>query len=95
MLDFERHRLGTRVYLLGVRLHEWHLGAVILLALVISYAAGLPQLALSSKPPIGRPSTSSWGHGPAAGHASYQLPPRRPFVCEANEARAEALRIGG
>src|ERR1051326_6180445 len=25
----ERHRLGPRVYLLGARIHEWHLGAAL------------------------------------------------------------------
>ena len=48
MLRFEGHPLGTRVYLLGLRLHEWHLGAAIWLALVLGYAAGLVHLALPS-----------------------------------------------
>jgi lysyl-tRNA synthetase class 2 len=33
MLRIERHRLGPRVYVLGARVHEWHLGASILLVL--------------------------------------------------------------
>ena len=33
LLRIERHRLGPRVYLLGARVHEWHLGAAVLLAL--------------------------------------------------------------
>jgi lysyl-tRNA synthetase, class II len=34
MLRLERHRLGPRVYILGRRIHEWHLGiAVVALAL--------------------------------------------------------------
>jgi lysyl-tRNA synthetase class 2 len=33
MLRIERHHLGPRVYVLGARVHEWHLGAAILLAL--------------------------------------------------------------
>ncbi len=33
MLRIERHRLGPRVYVLGARVHEWHLGVAILLAL--------------------------------------------------------------
>src|ERR1043165_10013501 len=33
MLRIERHRLGPRVYVLGARVHEWHLGAVVLVAL--------------------------------------------------------------
>ena len=33
MLRVDRHRLGPRVYVLGRRVHEWQLGAAILLAL--------------------------------------------------------------
>jgi lysyl-tRNA synthetase, class II len=33
VLRIERHRLGPRVYLLGARVHEWHLGAAILASL--------------------------------------------------------------
>ena len=33
MLRIDRHRLGPRVYLLGTRVHEWHLGAGLLLGL--------------------------------------------------------------
>jgi lysyl-tRNA synthetase class 2 len=36
----ERHALGARLYLAGFRLHEWHLGAAILLALVAGAALG-------------------------------------------------------
>jgi lysyl-tRNA synthetase class 2 len=32
VLRIERHRLGPRVYVLGARVHEWHLGAALLLA---------------------------------------------------------------
>jgi hypothetical protein len=35
----DRHPLGARLYLLGERIHEWHLGAAILLALGIGAAA--------------------------------------------------------
>ena len=35
MLRIDRHRLGPRVYLLGARVHEWHLGAVLLLGLAV------------------------------------------------------------
>jgi lysyl-tRNA synthetase, class II len=35
VLRIDRHRLGPRVYLLGARVHEWHLGAVLLLALAV------------------------------------------------------------
>ena len=34
MLRIERHRLGPRVYVLGARIHEWQLGAALLLAFV-------------------------------------------------------------
>src|SRR5205823_13411225 len=34
MLRIERHRLGPRVYVLGARVHEWQLGAALLLALM-------------------------------------------------------------
>jgi lysyl-tRNA synthetase, class II len=35
----DRHPLGARLYLLGERIHEWHLGAAILLVLGIGAAA--------------------------------------------------------
>jgi lysyl-tRNA synthetase, class II len=38
MLRMERHRLGPRVYLLGRRIHEWHLG---LFAIAVAVGAGL------------------------------------------------------
>ena len=31
----ERHALGARLYVLGQRVHEWHLGAVVLLTLAV------------------------------------------------------------
>jgi lysyl-tRNA synthetase class 2 len=34
VLRIERHRLGPRVYVLGTRIHEWHLGAALLFALI-------------------------------------------------------------
>jgi lysyl-tRNA synthetase class 2 len=34
LLRIEHHRLGPRVYVLGTRVHEWHLGAAVLFALV-------------------------------------------------------------
>jgi lysyl-tRNA synthetase class 2 len=37
----ERHPLGPRVYLLGVRCHEWHLGLLILVALGVGALAGV------------------------------------------------------
>jgi lysyl-tRNA synthetase, class II len=33
VLRIDRHRLGPRVYVLGARVHEWHLGAALLLCL--------------------------------------------------------------
>ena len=33
VLRIEHHRLGPRVYVLGARVHEWHLGAALLVAL--------------------------------------------------------------
>src|SRR5262245_45069192 len=35
MLRIVRHPLGPRVYFLGARVHEWHLGATLLLALAV------------------------------------------------------------
>src|SRR4051794_41903326 len=35
MLRLDRHPLGPRVYVLGTRVHEWHLGAAVLLALLV------------------------------------------------------------
>src|SRR2546430_1034189 len=35
MLRIERHSLGPRVYVLGARIHEWHLGAGLLLGLAL------------------------------------------------------------
>jgi lysyl-tRNA synthetase class 2 len=39
VLRIERHRLGPRVYVLGARVHEWHLGAGLLLALIVASLA--------------------------------------------------------
>ena len=35
MLRIDRHRLGPRVYVLGARVHEWHLGVALLVALAL------------------------------------------------------------
>ena len=35
VLRIDRHRLGPRVYLLGARVHEWHLGVALLLGLLV------------------------------------------------------------
>lgn len=37
----ERHPLGPRIYLFGVRCHEWHMGVLILVALGIGALVGL------------------------------------------------------
>jgi lysyl-tRNA synthetase class 2 len=36
VLRIDRHRLGPRVYVLGARVHEWHLGAALLLGLAVA-----------------------------------------------------------
>jgi lysyl-tRNA synthetase, class II len=38
VLRIDRHRLGPRVYVLGTRIHEWHLGATLLLGLGLAAA---------------------------------------------------------
>jgi lysyl-tRNA synthetase, class II len=48
VLRIERHRLGARIYLLGIRLHEWHLGGAVMLALLVGAAAGLVHLTLTT-----------------------------------------------
>ena len=45
-LRVERHALGPRIYFLGVRWHEWHLGALILGMLAAGLALGLVHDAL-------------------------------------------------
>ena len=37
----ERHPLGPRIYLFGVRFHEWHLGVLILISLVVGALIGV------------------------------------------------------
>jgi hypothetical protein len=46
VLRLERHPLGLRLYVFGMRLHEWHLGAAILVALVVGAAVGFVDLTL-------------------------------------------------
>jgi lysyl-tRNA synthetase class 2 len=48
VVRIERHRLGPRVHILGVRVHEWHLGAAILVGLVVVVAAGFPHALVAS-----------------------------------------------
>jgi lysyl-tRNA synthetase, class II len=40
VLRIDRHRLGPRVYVLGARIHEWHVGVALLLALAAGVATG-------------------------------------------------------
>jgi lysyl-tRNA synthetase, class II len=35
VLRIDRHRLGPRVYVLGARIHEWHLGVALLLGIAV------------------------------------------------------------
>ena len=37
MLKVERHRLGARVYVLGLRIHEWHLGLAVLVGDAVAF----------------------------------------------------------
>jgi len=46
ILRIERHRLGMRLHLLGVRVHEWHLGATVLGALAAGALLGRVHLTL-------------------------------------------------
>jgi lysyl-tRNA synthetase, class II len=48
VLRIDRHRLGPRVYLLGARIHEWHLGAVLLLALLAGALSDRLDLSLAT-----------------------------------------------
>jgi lysyl-tRNA synthetase class 2 len=36
VLRIDRHRLGPRVYVLGARIHEWHLGAALLFGIALA-----------------------------------------------------------
>src|SRR4051812_50038782 len=48
MLRLDRHPLGPRVYVLGTRVHEWHLGAAVLLALLVGALTDRLDLFLAS-----------------------------------------------
>src|SRR4051812_6999140 len=48
MLRLDRHPLGPRVYVLGTRVHEWHLGAAVLLALLVGALTDRLDLSLAS-----------------------------------------------
>ena len=51
MLKVERHRLGVRVYVLGLRIHEWHLGLAVLagdaVAVLLQALGVLPALGIA------------------------------------------------
>ena len=40
MLRFERHSLGPRVFILGRRIHEWHLGLLVIPGAVAAALVG-------------------------------------------------------
>ena len=44
----EQHQLGPRVYFLGRRWHDWHLGAIVLGALAVGALFGLVHRNLSA-----------------------------------------------
>jgi lysyl-tRNA synthetase class 2 len=50
VLRLERHRLGPRVFVLGRRVHEWHLGALVVTAAVVTALLSLirPVAAVSA-----------------------------------------------
>ena len=56
MLRVERHRLGHRLYVLGRRLHEWHLG----LAVLVAAAAAVWWNALSLAPALVLAAVGVW-----------------------------------
>src|SRR5436190_15019624 len=48
MLRLDRHPLGPRVYVLGTRVHEWHLGAALLVALLVGGVTDRLDLSLAT-----------------------------------------------
>jgi hypothetical protein len=44
----ERHRLGPRVFVFGVRIHEWHLGVVLAAAYLACARIGVVHLHYSA-----------------------------------------------
>src|SRR3954453_9982904 len=65
----ERHALGPRVFVLGRRVHEWHLGLLGLVAAAVMAAAGVPGLPLAAL--VG---TAMW---PAVKHCRALYPATR------------------
>jgi lysyl-tRNA synthetase, class II len=48
LLRIERHSLGLRLHVLGVRLHEWHLGVAMLAAILVGSLLGMVHLGFAS-----------------------------------------------
>ncbi len=46
MIRLHRHRLGPRVSVFGVRIHEWHLGLALVAGVAIGWTAGLWHLSV-------------------------------------------------
>ncbi len=57
MLRLERHRLGPRVYLFGLRIHEFALGFAVLAALL---AGGLMETWELTRPTVAVTALGSW-----------------------------------
>src|SRR5712691_2429751 len=58
LLRIERHALGPRVYVLGVRVHEWHLGLALLF--VYCLAAWLRVVSPTSAPGLALAVGAGW-----------------------------------
>src|SRR6266487_741593 len=41
LVRVERHALGPRIFVFGVRWHDWHFGLLVLVGLAIGFAVGL------------------------------------------------------
>jgi lysyl-tRNA synthetase, class II len=48
LLRVERHHLGARLYLFGARIHEWHLGAAVLVALGVGAGSERVHVTMST-----------------------------------------------
>src|SRR5204862_6357784 len=48
VVQIERHPLGLRLHLVGIRVHEWHLGAAVLGALAVGAALHRVHLTLAA-----------------------------------------------
>jgi lysyl-tRNA synthetase, class II len=58
LLRLERHRLGPRVYVHGIRVHEWHLGVVLAAAYVAAIRLGLVHVRYSAM--LALPAAGLW-----------------------------------